>query len=160
MDCVVAREEMLEAAPDELAGIAPTALAEHLRSCTRCNPIARLLIAEQARLGTALSLVQPSLTSEAAAARVLASHSVATYRLTRGERIRRFAAAAFPMATAAALAAYVVYGERDPAPYTASVMEVVATAVRITAPPGRGTIVLVTKDPDITFAWFGEELSP
>ena len=161
MDCLIAREELLEAAPDELAGVAPTVLADHVRSCPRCAPIARLLLAEHARLGAALSLVQPALSAEAAAERILGSRApAARYRLTRRERVGRFAAAVFPMATAAALAAYVVYGDRDPVPQPVQVAEPVATAVRVTAPPGTGTVVLVTKDPDITFAWIGKEIAP
>ena len=160
-DCIIAREEMLDAAPDELAGIAPTALASHVRDCPRCGPLARMLLDEQSRLGAALALVQPRLSAAAAASDVLGDQPIALpLRETRRERLARFAATAFPMAAAAALAAYLVYGNITPVPYAASTYEQPARAVRVTAMPGTGTIVLTTNDPDITFAWIGKEIVP
>ena len=64
--CATVREDLLEAPPDELAGVAQTPLAQHLRECQRCGPIARLLLEEHARLGGALAVIQPSLTADAA----------------------------------------------------------------------------------------------
>jgi hypothetical protein len=162
MDCIVAREELLDAAPDELAGVAPTALAAHVRDCPRCGPLGRLYLDEAARLSAAIALVQPRMSAAAAASEVLASQEPVALPQgeTRGERFARFAATVFPMAAAAALAAYLVYGDRDPVPYSARVVEVPAHVVRITAPPGTGTVVLNTADPDITFAWIGKEIVP
>ncbi len=162
IDCTAAREELLDAAPDELAGVAPTMLATHVRDCPRCGPLARTFLDEQARLGSALALVQPRVSASAAAIEILASQQLALVpdRETARERIGRFASAVLPMAVAAGLAAYVVYGNRDPVPYPAFAREVPAAAVRITAPPGTGTIVLQTADPDITFAWIGKEIAP
>ena len=161
IDCAVVREEMLDAAPDELAGVAPTALATHVRDCPRCGPLARMFLDDQARLGAALALVQPRISAAAAASEVLGSEPIALpLRETRRERFVRFAATAFPMAAAAALAAYLVYGDRAPVPYSAGIREEPAQLVRITAMPGTGTIVLNTSDPDITFAWIGKEIVP
>lgn len=161
IDCTIVREELLDAAPDELAGVAPTALATHVRDCPRCGPLARMFLDDQARLGAALALVQPRISAAAAASEVLASAPIALpLRETRRERFVRFAASAFPMAAAAALAAYLVYGDRTPVPYAAGVTEEPAHLVRITAMPGTGTIVLNTSDPDITFAWIGKEIVP
>ena len=160
-ECTTWRDDLLEAAPDELAGIAATALSDHIRECRRCGETARLLLAEHARLGTALSLVQPRTSADRAAAEILSMRDVAIpHRQSRMERVQRFAAAVFPMAAAAALAAYVVYGREDRVPVPAYSFEKPATAVRITAPPGTGTIVLKTSDPDITFAWIGQEIDP
>jgi hypothetical protein len=65
------------------------------------------------------------------------------------------------MAAAAALAAWFVYGDREPVPYpVGSFVPAPARVVRITAPPGISTIVLSTGDPDITFAWIGKEIVP
>ena len=161
IDCTIVREELLDAAPDELAGVAPTALATHVRDCPRCGPLARMFLDDQARLGAALALVQPRISAAAAASEVLGSEPIALpLRETRRERFVRFAATAFPMAAAAALAAYLVYGDRIPAPYSAGIREEPAQLVRITAMPGTGTIVLNTSDPDITFAWIGKEIVP
>ena len=161
IDCAIVRDELLDAAPDELAGVAPTALATHVRDCPRCGPLARMFLDEQARLGAALALVQPRVSAADAAREVLASQPVALpERETRRERFARFAASAFPMAAAAALAAYLVYGNRTPVPYYAGVSEEPAHIVRITAMPGTGTVVLNTHDPDITFAWIGKEIVP
>jgi hypothetical protein len=161
IDCTIVREELLDAAPDELAGIAPTALATHVRDCPRCGPLARMFLDDQARLGAALALVQPRISAAAAASEVLGSEPIALpLRETRRERLVRFVASAFPMAAAAALAAYLVYGGRTPVPYAADVAEPPAHIVRITAAPGTGTIVLNTSDPDITFAWIGKEIVP
>ena len=161
MDCTIVREELLDAAPDELAGVAPTALATHVRDCPRCGPLARMFLDDQARLGAALPLVQPRTSAADAAIEVLASQPIALpLRETRRERFVRFAASAFPMAAAAALAAYLVYGGREPVPYSVRVTEEPAHVVRITAMPGTGTIVLNTRDPDITFAWIGKEIVP
>ena len=161
IDCALVREEMLDAAPDELAGVAPTALAAHVRECRQCAPLARLLLDEQARLGMALGLVQPRLSAAEAASEVLFAHPASPpMREPFRDRAARFAATVFPMAAAAALAAYLVYGDRTPVPYTGRIVETPAHAVRITAPPGTGTIVLNTSDPDITFAWIGKEIVP
>jgi hypothetical protein len=164
-ECAAIREELLDAAPDELAGIAATALATHVRHCPRCGPLARLFLDEQARLGMALSLVQPRLSAAAAADDILVASPVADSvgvpaRETRGERFARFAATVFPMAAAAALAAYLVYGTQEPVPHLMFASERPAREVRITAMPGTGTIVLNTADPDITFAWIGKEIVP
>ena len=161
-ECITYREELLEAAPDELAGVAPTALAEHVRACRCCGDTARLLLAEHGRLGNALSLVQPRRSADAAAAEVLASTAgvLLPMRYSRRDRIQRFAAAAFPMAAAAGLAIYAVYGRGDPTPVPLYTAERPITRVRITAPEGTGTIVLRTSDPTITFAWIGREVTP
>jgi hypothetical protein len=155
------RDELLEAAPDELAGVAPTPLADHVRECRRCGDTARLLLAEHARLGTALSLLQPRMSADAAADDILSTGvDVIPLRPSRFERLGRFAATVFPMAAAAALAIYVVYGREEPVPAIRQTIEQPATQVRITAPPGTGTIVLTTSDPNITFAWIGQEINP
>ena len=165
-DCLVVREELLDAAPDELAGVAPTALATHVRDCPRCRPLARMLLDEQSRLGTAVSLVQPRLSAAEAADAVLDAGRPAPYlqlveeRETRGERFLRFVGAVLPLAAAAAIAAWVVYGDRTPVPYGAPIVDAPATAVRITAPAGAQTVILTTSDPDITFAWIGKETAP
>ena len=152
---------MLDAAPDELAGVAPTALATHVRDCPRCGPIARMILAEEARLGNALALMQPRRSAGAAAGEILATaEPVLAIGETRRERIGRWAATFFPIAAAAALAAFLVYGNREAVPYTGSIVERPATMVRITATPGTTTIVLNTSDPDITFAWIGKEIAP
>ncbi len=160
-DCTTWREELLEAAPDELAGAAPTALADHVRECLRCGDAARLLLTEQARLGGALSLVQPRVSADAAAAEILSSSgSVRSLQDSGRDRIQRFAAAFFPMAAAAGLAMYVVYGRGDATPRPLGADEPPVTRVRITAPPGTSTVVLTTSDPTITFAWIGREATP
>jgi hypothetical protein len=165
-DCLVVREELLDAAPDELAGVAATSLATHVRDCTRCGPLARMLLDEQSRLGSAVALVQPRLSAAMAADAVLSTARPVPYlqlveeRETRGERFMRFAAAVFPMAAAAGIAAWVVYGDRNPVPYAAPIVEAPASAVRITAPAGAQTVILTTSDPDITFAWIGKETAP
>ena len=160
-ECIAWQEELLEAAPDELAGVAPTALADHVRDCHRCGETARLLLAEHARLGTALALAQPRRSADDAAAEILATSGVVIpYRESRLERLQRYAAAVFPLAVAAGLAVYVVYGRDQPVPAAMWVEESPATAVRVTAPPGTGVVVLKTSDPNITFAWIGQEIDP
>ncbi len=162
-NCAIIREELLDAAPDELAGVAPTALATHVRDCPRCGPLARTFLDEQVRLGGALALMQPRMSAAAAASEVLAIQPLALAppeRETVRDRLTRFAAAVLPMAAAAALAAYLVYGDREPVPTYVFTREIPASAVRITAMPGTGTIVLQTADPDITFAWIGKEIAP
>jgi hypothetical protein len=156
------REELLDAAPDELAGVAPTALASHVRGCPRCGALARLLLDEQARLGSAVALMQPRRTAAEAASDVLALQPIylAPARETMRDRLARFAGAVLPMAAAAALAAYLVYGDREPIPTFVFQREIPASVVRITAMPGTGTVVLQTADPDITFAWIGKEIAP
>ena len=162
IDCALAREEMLDAAPDELGGVARTELATHVRSCPRCGPLARLLLDEQARLGGALALVQPRLSPDAASSEILAIPTVPRRAPERPrERLGRWAATLFPMAAAAGLAAWFVYGNREPVPYTVGTFaQTPAHVVRITVTPGTSTIVLNTADPDITFAWIGKELVP
>lgn len=157
-ECTTYRDDLLEAAPDELAGVAPTELADHVRDCRPCGETARLLLAEHARLGNALSLVQPRVSADAAADGVLATDGDPfPVRHARLERLQRFAAALFPMAAAAALAIYIVYGRDSPPPVALGEDERPVTHVRITATPGTGTIVLTTSDPTITFAWIGRE---
>ena len=162
IDCALAREELLDAAPDELGGVARTELAVHVRSCPRCGPLARLLLDEQARLGSAIAVVQPRLSADAAASAILGMPTTPPrVRDSRRERLGRLAASLFPMAAAAALAAWFVYGNREPVPRPVGTFaQAPARVVRITAPPGTGTIVLNTGDPDITFAWIGKEIVP
>ena len=160
-ECTTWRDELLEAAPDELAGVAPTALADHVRECRCCGEAARLLLTEHARLGNALSLVQPRLSADAAASEVLSSATdVRPFRPSNRERVQRLAATFFPMAAAAGLAMYVVYGRTETAPRPAYTAERQVTRVRITARPGTSTVVLMTSDPTITFAWIGREALP
>jgi hypothetical protein len=165
--CATMREELLEAAPDELAGVAQTPIAEHVRECRRCGPIARVLVEEHARLGTALTLVQPRLSADAAADDILATPDPvpeSRWR-TRAEGARRFLAAAFPMAAAAAIAAYFVYGvlpAEDPiVVVTAMDQERPARVVRATVPEGGSAVVLRTANENITLVWITpREIAP
>lgn len=160
MECTMRRDELLEAAPDELAGVAPTALAEHVRSCGSCRDTARVLLAEHARLGNALALVQPRLSADAAVDEALGATGMLPRRPGRREGVQRFIAAFFPMAAAAGLAMYVIYGREDGAPRPLPAPERQITRVRISAPPGTNTVILRTSDPTITFAWIGREVVP
>jgi hypothetical protein len=120
-----------------------------------------MILAEEARLGSALAVMQPRRSAGAAASEILAGEEpVLVIGETRRERIGRWAATIFPLAAAAALAAYVVYGNPEPVPYTGDFVEAPARMIRITATAGTGTIVLNTSDPDITFAWIGKEIVP
>ena len=164
--CTAVREELLEAPPDELAGVAQTPLAAHLRECPRCGPIARLLLDEHARLGGALAVIQPNLSADAATDQVLgAAGEPHRGARRRGGRVRRFVAAAFPMAAAAAIAAYFVYGAWPDRPTTiiaSSIgVEEPAELVRATAPENGSAVVLRTSDPNITLVWLTQkEISP
>jgi hypothetical protein len=165
--CTTIQDELLEAAPDELAGVARTPIAEHLRDCPDCAPVARLLLDEHARLGRALALVQPSLSPDEATDDVLTTARLApdsTWR-DRVDRARRFLITALPMAAAAAIAAYFVYGlpGRDvPAvDVTVPAPEVPARFVRATVPAGASAVVLRTANPNITLVWITEkEITP
>ena len=160
--CFVAREELLEANPDELAGVAATDLAEHVRTCPRCGMMARILVEEHARLGAALSVVNPRLSPDAAVDQVLGIErfpGAAPARPSRRERVRQFFVAALPMAAAAAIAAYFVYGTGTPDPVPA-ISSVRPTTVVVTAAPGTGTAVFATRNPRITLVWFGQEITP
>jgi hypothetical protein len=165
--CTTVREELLEAPPDELAGVAQTPLAAHLRECPRCGPIARLLLDEHARLGGALAVIQPNVSADAATDQVLgtAEPGRAGSRRRRAGPVRRFVAAAFPMAAAAAIAAYFVYGAWPDRPTTivaSSIgVEEPADEVRVTAPADGGAIVLNTTDENITLVWLTQrEITP
>jgi hypothetical protein len=160
--CFVARDQLLEASPDELAGVAQTELADHVRACPRCGSMARILTEEHARLGAALSVVQPRLSADAAVDEVLGIDDFPVTmpsRLSRRERIRQFLVAALPMAAAAAIAAYFVYGTGSPAPPAISPVRP-AAVVTVTAAPGTGTAVFATRNPRITLVWFGQEITP
>jgi hypothetical protein len=161
------REELLEAAPDELAGVAQTALADHVRECLRCGPIARVLVEEHARLGSALALVQPRLSADAAVDDVLATPEFvpeSRWR-RRAEGARRFLITAFPMAAAAAIAAYFVYGvlpADEPMIVTNTIgQERPARVVRATVPVGSSAVVLRTASENITLVWITpREIAP
>ncbi len=174
-ECQAVRDQLFEAAPDELAGVARTEVAEHLRDCPRCGPVARVLLDEHARLGRALALVEPSMSADAAVDRVLTMENDESARDRWGERARRFRGflgAAFPMAAAAAIAAYFVYGFEAPhpaadAPATKVVVSPTAPpspsptgGVRVTVPSGSTTIVLSTGNPDITLVWISDKDVP
>ena len=160
-DCNVYYEELLDAAPDELAGVAPTTLSDHVRNCQQCGETARVLLAEHARLGTALAALQPRASADESVDDILALVEEPR-RHSRRARLQRFAAAAFPMAAAAGIAMYAVYGRDQSPPVTSTVVVTPPqpARVRITAPPGMRTIVLTTSDPTITFAWIGPEIIP
>ena len=162
IDCRVYYDDLLEAAPDELAGVAPTGLGEHVRDCVHCGETARLLLAEQARLGSALAALQPRMSAEDAADDVLATLDANAPRYSRRARVQRWAATIFPMAAAAGLAMYAIYGRPEPRPPVVvdSGLRAARQQVRITVPAGAHAVVLKTSDRNITFAWIGPESIP
>jgi anti-sigma factor RsiW len=146
MNCDEAREEMLEAAPADLASEIDSALSRHLRHCPACRAAAAHALAVERGMAEWLEAAEPA---TAAATAIPAARATARRR-----------AAARPwvgagVAVAAGLAALLIWwhppeGLAPPTPRSAASRP----GFSVTPPPGRDVIVLTTPNPRIVVVWY------
>lgn len=166
MRCDAARERLLVADPDVLAGAGDGPLARHLRSCAGCRDAARRILEQQRALADALAGLGPRRAPPSPAE----SGTPPTARATT-EQGPRHRAARHPwvaaILAAAGLAGLLLLGPRQeegpvpdeagpPAEATAEGGEAPGgtTALRVEVPPGRRAAVFDTQHPGVTVVWF------
>jgi hypothetical protein len=158
IECVVARDLMLEAEPAELEGRGDSELARHLAGCGPCGAAARAILAAERELGRALLATTP---------RRDASEAVRAG--TRRAAHHRWLWGATPLA-AAAVVALVLLGRRG-VPGLPGVPGAAAVApsprraapgsdIAVVAPPGQSVAVLRTDNPEIVVIWFFSREQP
>ncbi|WP_325307677.1 hypothetical protein [Longimicrobium sp.] len=147
MDHATARSLLLEADPAELRGDGASELAAHLRDCAECRARADGILAGEAELDAALTM----LAAPRAGTRVIPLRP-------RASVARRMATIAVPLAAAAA-AAGVLLLPRGPAPERPGITtEKIARALFPRQPvvrpgTGRSAAVMNTSDPGVTLVW-------
>jgi len=151
VNCVEARERLLEADTAELRGIGDTALSTHVRDCADCAAIARRMLSAAKELQRALDAVQPVTVVDAA----LGERRV---RLRR-ERGRRWRLAGIvAVAAAATLAGLAIVRNERPdvaTDWRPPVAE--SPGLDVEAPPGTDVAVFeVAGRPDIVIVWLFE----
>ncbi len=171
MNCHEALEWLLEAGPDELAGVGDSPAAAHLRSCARCTAAAARLLEGQHALAASLDGLRPRLSADEALDRVLGAspsesgvaRAVARLARWRGgaparptrlpARWRRWAVAAALPAAAAGFAALLLTGDAPP-PAPLPVSHLAERTPALSVPAGRNAAVFTTSNPRITVVWY------
>ena len=151
MNCELALERMLEAAPEALGGQGDSELAAHIAQCSRCRPVAVEILAGQELLAAGIRHVE---TMGDVDAMLPAIRRAAAQRMKR----RMLARLAVPLAVAAALALLVV-GDREPAALdTDQSVQLARSRLRaeqtVRLSPNTNAIVFKTSNPKITVVWF------
>ncbi|HEY6158403.1 MAG TPA: hypothetical protein VIV88_13170 [Gemmatimonadales bacterium] len=144
MRCADARERMLEADRNDLAGATDSDLSRHLRGCAGCRAAADRILEVERELGRALA---------AAAPRRAANDAVLT-ATRRGVR-RRWIWRSAPLAAAALLAAVLLGRHRPVERSWPSTQRPFAPAdIAVEAPLGGSAAVFRTDNPDVVIIWF------
>ena len=131
MNCNEARELLLTADPEELAGSGATPLADHLRECTRCAALARAVGADTDALRQALS--------------------------KRGAKTARRIVFVAALPIAATIVAVVASHQRPVAPAPAAA---VTASVSVDVARGQTAAVVQTNDPRVTIILVSQETEP
>lgn len=131
MNCNEARELLLTADPEELAGGGATPLADHLRDCAQCAAIARAVGADTDALRLTLS--------------------------KRGSKTARRMALVAALPIAATIVAIVASHERPVAPAPAAAA---AASVSVDVARGQTAAVVQTNDPRVTIILVTQENEP
>ena len=151
MPCEMKLDVLLEAEPEELAGVGDTALAQHVARCSRCRAIAGELLEGQTLLAEGLRLLTPARNVESVVDRI-------RLQAARRRLRSRLRTVVLPLAAAAVLSVLVV-GARvprrtvfdDTTARGAATLEA-ARAIRVS--PARNVAVMKTDNPKITVVWF------
>jgi predicted anti-sigma-YlaC factor YlaD len=144
MDCAGVRPLLLEAEPEDLAGVGSSHVAAHVRTCGACGAVAARILDETARLDGFL-------------ARAPAAPDVDAL-VTRAQR-REKKVIPFPTwkrwsaVAAAAAVAGLLFLRRD-VPLQAFDRHTFDEAPLVEAAPDQNVAVLATANPDITVLWF------
>lgn len=166
LDCVGAREALLEAELHELQPDAPGTLGRHLAACPRCRDEALRIVQATGEL-TARLASPPALDVGAIlqAAHEGAEDARHTDRPRRFPlRRRQLLRAGLPLAAAAVLATLLLVGREagdEPLPGPPATPDpptaVAIPVAEFTPPPDRNAVVMQTRNPDITVIWlYGE----
>lgn len=151
MPCEMKLDVLLEAEPDELAGVGDTAVAQHVVLCSRCRAIADEILEGQALLAEELRVLTPARNVESVVDRVRA-------QVPRRRLRSRLRTVVLPLAAAAVLS-ILVLGDRvpqrmvsnDTTPHGAARLDA-ARAIQVS--PARNVAVMKTDNPKITVVWF------
>ena len=144
MTCADARERVLEADRDDLAGATDSDLSLHLRSCAGCRVAADRILEGERELGRALA---------AAAPRRAADDAVLT-ATRRGVR-RRWMWRSAPLLAAALFAAVLLGRRRAMEQAWPPARRPLAPAdIAVEAPLGASAAVFRTDNPDVVIIWF------
>jgi hypothetical protein len=150
MTCAEARDRILEADPAELRADGAGPLGAHLRGCAPCRAAAERVLAAQAELAAGLAALSAAGSVEWTPVRRIGTAPSAARRWT--------GRALLPLAAAAALA--LVLRPSASAP-PASARAAAAAIQRdmlhpdplVEPGPGRGAVVMSTRDPGVTVVW-------
>lgn len=148
--CRDLRARLLEADPRELAGLGPSEVADHVRTCAACGAVAGAILEETAALGRFLAEAGQPPDVEA----ILTSAGVP--RSEPGAAARVFSFPSWRRWSALAAAAAVVGLLLLPADAPVEVADIPPLEGRplVEVPPDRNVAVLPTANPDITVLWF------
>ncbi len=151
MTCEMKLDLLLEAEPDELAGIGDTEVAQHVAHCRRCRAVADEILGGQALLADGLRVLSPAGDVNSVVERI----RLRERRRHQRSRVRKFV---LPLAAAAVLSV-LVFGDRmsrrmvydDTTARGAATLEA-ARAIQVS--PARNVAVMKTDNPKITVIWF------
>lgn len=150
MNCIEARDLLLEADLAELRGEGESELARHLRECARCRAMAREIVQQEGALAEALAAVRPRVSTDTAVAEATAARV-----LPLGPRRKRRWAVAIPAAAAAVLAGILLTSNGTPPTVVTPIEEAAAPAVPVVSAASSETFVVFnTENPDIVVVWF------
>jgi hypothetical protein len=143
MRCADARERILEADRNDLAGATDSDLSRHVRGCAGCRAAADRILEVERELGRALAAAAPRRTTDDA---VLTA-------TRRGVR-RRWMWRSAPLAAAALLAAVLIGRHRTVEQSWPSTQTPLAPADIAVEARGGSVAVFRTDNPDVLIIWF------
>lgn len=149
-ECTRSLEPLLEADLGVLAGEGDSELAKHIRGCGRCGGAAQAIREATGRLDEALSTAPAALDLDAVLRRVEVAAAGRPGPGVRG----RFPAARWVALAAAATAALIIVGEREPASIRRPTTPPRPTFPLVEPAADRSVAVIPTGNPDITIVWF------
>jgi hypothetical protein len=151
MSCAEARDGLLEADLPQLSGDGGDALANHLRTCGRCQEIAQAILEGERDLGGILEALVPAPDLDALLA--MAAGDVGGANSVLRRRFRRAIPPLIPLAAAAVLVA-LFFGREPSLPGEPVFPAPTSPGLGLEVPEGRDVAVLATGNPDITVLWF------
>lgn len=162
MNCVEARERILEADLPELRETGASDLSKHLRLCARCRGAAERILREELALANALAALEPTAADNKATdhpavgdARTIADRTTAD-RQRSAPRRWWWAVAAPALAAAGLVGIMVTRGTVtvDPEAGVIPTLEMLPPTPLIEPAAARDFAVFETDNPDIVVVWF------
>ena len=151
LTCAEVQDLLLEADLPQLSGEGGDALADHLRTCGRCQETAWAILEGERDLGGILEALVPAPDLDALLA--MAAGDVGGANAVLRRRFRRAIPPLIPLAAAAALVALFL-GREPSLPGEPPSLAPTPPGLGLEVPEGRDVAVLATGNPDITVLWF------